>query len=311
MGRMTLDELAAAAPRVSPAPVPDWAWGCFRRRSIAYATGQEDARAAAVRIQAQGVVGQLQIPAWRPDVSGREDLHACTVEELLELCAADGGVADAAWTAGSLARSEPSGFQPYDRWSEPALLQRVGPALIAAPPSGAYLEDWRLQPGCAGLLVALRLMFETGADGLTRPRDGGLVISGEHALFVLDRRRPLPSSAPLPLQMRQAGDPYAFADMAFDCEATYGRRAPDGTFVAQASTHPLREGRPMPVTEGFSQTSILEILRQQVGGGAGRIVRQWRIDTLIGDAAIGPATACDRAGAAWLEHEAQGLRLGP
>jgi hypothetical protein len=307
---MTLQELALLASRASPAPVPSWAWGCFHRRSVTFATGHEDSGARAVRLQAQGMTGEICIPAWRPDVSGRESLHDCTVEELLELSAVEGDVADAAWSNGVMTWDNGSGFQPYEKWPEPGVLQRIGPGLIELAPSAAYMEDWRLQPGSSGLLVALRLMFETGLDGLTRPRDGGLLISGEHCIFALDRRRPLPSEAPVQQQMRQAGDPYAFADMAFDGEASYGRRQPDGTFKAVLSSNPFHEGATLPVTGGFSQTSISEVLRQQVGEGEDRIVRQWRIDTLIPDAAINPVTDCDKIGAAWLKREGKTLLRG-
>ncbi len=306
MTGMTLQELALKAPRASPAPVPAWAIGCFHRRGAAYASGQEDSASQAVRIQAQGLAGWLCIPHGRRGLADRRSLHDCTVDELLDACAADGGVADTAWSNGLLTSSGRSGVQPGDRWPEPLILQRVGPMLVAGPASGAYLEDWRLQPGGSGLLAGLRLMFETGTDGLTRPRDGGLLISGDHGLFTLDRRRPLPSRAPLPQQLRQAGDPYAFAEMAFDGEATYGRRGADGAFTAVLSTHPLRPGRPMPVSHGFSQTSILDILRQEVGEGDQRIVRQWRIDTLIAGVEIRFATACDDAATTGMAQEAQG-----
>jgi hypothetical protein len=307
---MTLDELAAAAPRSSPAPVPSWSQGCFHRRSIVYANGAEDTGGRAVWLQAQGLAGDLRIPAWRPDVSAREGLHDCSVEELLDLAAVEGGVADASWYNGTMSYDNPSAFQPYEQWPEPGLLQRVGPQLVEFAPSGAYLEDWRLQPGSSGLMIGLRLMFETGLDKLTRPRDGGLLIVGDHCLFALDRHRPLPSQAPVQQQMRAAGDPYAFADMVFDGEVSYARRQPDGTFKVALSTHPFREGHDVPVTDGFCQTSITDVLRQHLGEGDQRIVRQWRIDTLIAGAEISRATDVDKIGAAWLKREGKTLFRG-
>ena len=307
---MTLEELAAAAPRAAPAPVPAWSWGCFHRRGVAFAGGQEDVASRAVWIQAQGLSGFLRVPAWRPEVAPRGRLHGCTVEELLELSAVDGGVADAAFSNGAMSWDNPSDFQPYARWPDSAQMQRVGPSLIQTGPGAAYAEDWRLQPGSSGLLVGLRLMFETGLDGLTRPRDGGLLIAGEHCLFSLDRRRPLPSDAAVQQQMRQAGDPFAFADMAFDCETSYARRRKDGSFKVELSTNPFREGQDVPVTDGFIQTSISEVLRQSIGEGADKIVRQWRIDTLMAGMHVGLSTETDRAGAAWLKREGKTLLRG-
>ena len=304
---MTLDELAAAAPRAAPAPTPSWTWGCFHRRSVTYANGQEDAEARVVRLQGQGLTGELRVPAWRPDVSGREGLEACTVEELLELSAVDGRVADAAFGNGLMTWDNPAAFQPYEQWPEPGQMQRVGPGLIEFAPSGVQMQDWRLQPESGGLHVALRLMFETGLDGLTRPRDGGLILCGDHCLFSLDRRRPLPSDAPVQQQMRQAGDPFAFAEMAFDGETSYARRRADGRVRIELSTNPFAEGRAAPVLEDFVQTSISGVLRQVIGEGRDRIVRQWRIDTLIPDATISMVTEADKAGAAWLRKEGGSL----
>jgi hypothetical protein len=307
---MTLEELAAAAPRAAPAPTPAWTWGCWRRRSIAFAGGQEDTGAHAVRLQGQGLTGELRIPAWRPDVAARGQLSACTVEELLELSAIDGGVADAAFSNGEMSWDNPSAFQPYARWPEAGQMQRVGPALVEFAPSGAFLQDWRLEPGSGGLHAALRLMFETGLDGLTRPRDGGLIVCGDHCLFSLDRRRPLPSDAAVQQQMRQAGDPFAFADMAFDGETSYARRQKDGSYKVELSTDPFRQGQTVPVMSDFIPTSISEVLRQVIGEGPDRIVRQWRIDTLIPDAPITSTTETDKAGAAWLKREAKTLLRG-
>jgi hypothetical protein len=136
---MTLDELAAATPRASPAPTPSWTWGCFHRRSITYANGQEDRAARVVRLQGQGLTGELRVPAWRPDVSRREGLQACSVEELLELCAVEGKVADAAFANGQMTWTNPSSFQPYAQWPEPGQMQRVGGGLIEFAPSGAQM----------------------------------------------------------------------------------------------------------------------------------------------------------------------------
>jgi hypothetical protein len=111
-------------------------------------------------------------------------------------------------------------------------------------------------------------------------------------------------------QMRQAGDPYAFAEMAFDGETSYARRQAGGDFKVELSTNPFREGAAAPVCGDFVTTSIHDVLRQVIGEGPTRIVRQWRIDTLIPHAAIGPATEPDKAGAAWLKREGKILLRG-
>ena len=300
---MTLDDLAVSAPRAPLSPGPDWSWGCFFRRALAYASGQEAPAMEVIRLQAQGMTGELRLPAGRPDVAGRGGLHGCSADELLELCAADGGVAASAWSGETLAWDTPCTFQPSGGWPPPVTPRRIGPALIETAAGGAFVQDWRLQPGSGGLMASMRLMFETGTDGHTRPRDGGLLVAGGHGLFCLGRYRPLPSEAPVQWQMRQAGDPHAFADMVFEAETAYARRQPDGTFRVERSTNPFHEGQAIPIVESFLTTSISGVLRQEIDTAAGRIVRQWRVDTLRADAGIDLATPYDPASRAWLERE--------
>ena len=80
--------------------------------------------------------------------------------------------------------------------------------------------------------------------------------------------------------------------------------------MVELSTDPFREGGTVPITEDFVATSISEVLRQVIGEGKDRIVRQWRIDTLLPDVAIAMATEPDKAGAAWLKREGKSLLRG-
>ena len=240
---MRLEALAAAAPRLAADPVPDWIQGAYARRAILFADGVEDDRARCVRLQSQTLAAELWAPASRPDVSDRAGLHDCSGEELLGLAAVEGWAADTAWLDGGLVRTNPCGFQPCEALPAPGELRRVGPSLTEFAPDGAWRADWRLQSASAGLSVALRLMFETGADGLTRPRDGALILSGEHGLFVLGRRRPLMSMAPVQEQMRAGRDPAAFAETAFDGEVSYVRRGPSGDWRGGPVQQSVPRGR--------------------------------------------------------------------
>ncbi len=299
---MTLDELAASAPRTPSSPAPDGTWGCFSRHSLAYATGQDAPAIEGIRLQAQGMTGELRLPAARPDITGRGGLHGCSAELLLDLCAADGGVAASVWSGETLGWDTPCMFQPSGHWPPPVSPRRIGAALVETAVSGAFVQDWRLQPGSGGLLASMRLMFETGVDGHTRPRDGGLMIAGEHGLLCLGRYRPLPSDAPVQWQMRQAGDPHAFADMVFEAETAYARRQDDGAFRVERSTNPFHEGQTVPMVQTFLTTSISGVLRQEIDTAAGRIVRQWRVDTLLADVVIELATPYDPVDRAWVER---------
>jgi hypothetical protein len=295
---MKLIDLAAAQPFALPLNVPAWTLGAFHRRCITYATGAEDVTSRVIWVQSHGMTGDLRIPAWRPDVTGKAGLEDCSVEALALLAASEGGVARTGWSGEWMDWSGWAAFQPYDKWPEPGKLHRIGTCLIETPPSEIYVEDWRLQPGGDGLLAGLRLVSETGADGVARARDGGIVIAGEHAIFVLDRRSPIAEGVPVARQILQAADPRALAAAAFDFTAAYARRDASGDYVAQLAVNPFDEGQVLPITDGFRPGQPGHLLQQ-----VGDIERLWAIDTLVMREAVGLATPASADGTAWLARE--------
>jgi hypothetical protein len=280
--------LARAAPQARPPAVPGWTLGCFHRRCITYATGVEDVSTRVVWIQSHGLTGDIRIPADRADVSHRAGLAACTGEELEALALAEGGVADTAWDGAQMSWSNWAALQPYDKWPEPGELRRVGASLLEFAPSGIYVEDWRLQPGSSGPLIGLRLVSEDGA-----PRDGGLVIAGDHALFALGRRAPLESDDPLPSQVRRGVDPARL----FEAEARYATRRGE-EYVTRLATNPFSEGQALDF-DGFEPGPEPGLLRQGP--------RLWRVDTLLPEVAAPTATPAEASGLAWLERESPRL----
>jgi len=300
---MTLEELARAAPFTRPLAVPAWTLGCFHRRSITYADGTEDAAVRVIWVQSHGLTGDLRIPARRPDLAGRRSLADCTRDELVELAKGEGGVADTSFPGGRMDWTNWAAFQPYDKWPEAGQLRRVGPALIEFAPSGIYVEDWRLQPGSAGLRVGLRLISETAPGAEPAPRDGGLVIAGDHAILALARRRALPAAGPVHRQL--AADPSLAADV-FDAEASYARRGPDGDWRVELAIDPFAEGKAPPLT-GFAADQQGR-LRQTLEDG---VVRLWSIDTLLADQPLDAATDAAPEGQAWLRRESETLLAAP
>ncbi|HEY3697006.1 hypothetical protein [Phenylobacterium sp.] len=296
---MTLEELARTAPFARPPAVPAWSLGCFHRRSITYATGAEDMATRVIWVQSHGLTGDLRLPAARPDVGHRRGLADCTADELAALAQGEGGVADTGLCDGRMTWSNWAAFQPYDKWPEPGELRRVGPALIEFAPSGIYVEDWRLQPGSAGLRVGLRLVSETPPGGPEAPRDGGLVIAGEHAIFALARRAALPAQAPVHRQL--AVDP-SLAAAAFDARALYARRGVGGGWRVALSVDPFAEGAFLDLG-GFRASGPGELLQSLEDGTA----RRWRIDTLLADQPAEPATGADEVALAWLAGEGDTL----
>jgi hypothetical protein len=296
---MNLEDLARATPFARPLAVPAWTLGCFHRRSITYATGAEDAATRVIWIQSHGLTGDLRIPVRRPDLNGRASIAECAPEQRVELAKGEGGVADTAFADGRMSWGNWAAFQPYDKWPEPGELRRIGPALIEFAPSGIYVEDWRLQPGSAGLRVGLRLVCETTPGGAPQPRDGGLVISGEHAIFALTRRRPLAEGVPAHRQLE--ADP-ALAGAVFDAQAAYARQGADGRWRIALAVDPFMEGRELEL-EGFTSGEP-GFLSQTLACGTERL---WRIDTLLADQAPDLATPALAEGEAWLAREASVL----
>jgi len=288
---MNLATLAREAPFARPLAVPAWTLGCWKRRCITYANGREDAETTVIWIQSHGLTGDLRIPRWRPSAEGKTDFGDFSADALALLASVEGGVADTSWAGERMAWSNWSAFQPYDKWPEPGVLQRVGTSLIESAPSGIYVEDWRLQPGSSGLMVGLRLEAEI-RQGVRRRRDGGLVICGDHALFTLGRFEELPEEIPAQRQLAQG------AARIFEAEASYCLRDGDG-FRVVLSTNPFRHGEAAPFDDGFEAVEP-DLLRQTVGD----VVRVWRVDTLLPAVEVPLATPASAAGLAWLEKEA-------
>jgi hypothetical protein len=290
---VNLLDLAAAAPQAGPLRVPAWTLGCFHRRAISYANGCTDLATRVIWLQSHGLTGDLRVPAERPDVTHRAGLADCSREELEALVQAEGGVAETAFAADRMSWSEWAAFQPYDKWPEPAELRRVGDCLLEFAPSGIYVEDWRLQPRSAGPRIGLRLIGENG-----RPRDGGLLIVGEHAIFAIARPEALDSDDPLPLQVRRARDPAALTARIFAAGASYAVRGRGGAWEVTLSTNPFLEGKPLDL-DGFAPGPGPRLLRQAVGAGE----RLWRIDTLLACQDAPLATSASDSGLAWLARE--------
>jgi hypothetical protein len=108
--------------------------------------------------------------------------------------------------------------------------------MIERAPSGAYEEDWRLQPGSRSFAIHL-----TERDAPTRTC---LFVAGEHAIYARNRAVDLPSDKTLLELARGADyDPDHLRQLV-DCEFSYARRAqPGGDYLIELSTLPWREGQ--------------------------------------------------------------------
>lgn len=302
---MSLAALARSHPYAEPLAAPEWTLGCFHRRCITFATGIEDTATRVIWIQSHGLTTDLRLPLHRPDVLGRGGLAACTPQERAQLARGEGFIARTAWDGALMSWDTLTAFQPYNKWPEPGRLQRVGACLIEWAPSGVYVEDWRLQPGSAGLSVGLELISETGVDGVERPRSGGLVIAGTHAILLIGRRGPLVEGRAHDLL---AAVPELWPEV-FDAEVAYARLGPNG-WTTQLSVNALAEGARLFDDASFSQGPQPNTLVQRnEDTQSGWRERLWRIDTLLADQARGPGTPASPEGLVWLTREADALGL--
>jgi len=161
---MTLFELAERHPVMPDSAVPEWTMGCFRRRSITFFSGETDTETQVYWLQS----GRL-CADFRFGLPGQVEV----------------GVAHATWDGRQMRWSEWTALADRDKWPEPADLRRVGNSLMEFAPSGAYVEDWRLQPHESGLLAGLRLVDEQDAEtGQIRHTGGGLLVCGQHIALV-------------------------------------------------------------------------------------------------------------------------------
>jgi hypothetical protein len=314
---MTLDELVrslcaaggatAAAPESTGAP--DWAIGCFKRRSITFFDGATDTSTEVTWLQTPRLTFDLRLPAARPsrrDLRGNDDLSP---DACLALAQFEGGLARTSWDGERMAWSAWCALQLHDKWPEPGLLRRVGDCLIEHAPSGAYVEDWRLQPSSAGPLLGLRLLEERDLDrGVVVHRGGGLLVCGEHAGFVRGRPRPFPARGRLVDAVRAAANDPDLLRAAFAFEASYGKRAQGGdSFTVLASTDPRREQQPLLALDGFELGDAGQSVVQRSIERGRSLERLFTVEVSKPDFPFPVTTFATSAAHAWLSTEADTL----
>ena len=197
--------------------VPGWQVGCWVREIITFATPEYNGNTFPLRddttfvvwLQTSSRCADIRLgvdhpghPAAGPSPgrAGRPitSLKNATGPELLALSGADGwtgrcrapsmrdegimGAPAAALTAVNdwYEDAYSTGLPTDQKFPELGEMRRVGNSCLEFAPSGAYVEDWRLQPGSAGLSVSLVLLNQDLEEpsGIVQ-----FVSSGNHACF--------------------------------------------------------------------------------------------------------------------------------
>lgn len=292
--------------------VPVWTLGCFRRRSITFFNGDSDDTTLVLWLQSRGLTGDLRLAADHPKVPSREALSDLPLAELVRLAEAEGGMSPtrfegaSAELSGTMNWLDWNAFQVHAKWPEPGQLRRVGDCLIEFAPSGAYVEDWRLQPGGDGPLIGLSLLEERDEKGKLLHRGGGLVITGEHAILVRGRAEALPPCERITDLVERATKEPKLLDAIFGFEASYARRDASGRYVVQASTLPWREGKPLMAFGGFTLQDGVVLQKARENNRA--VERRFTVDTLESNYEDWLATPAAASAVNWLHEEKTLLR---
>ncbi len=226
--------------------VPKQMIGCWKRLNLRFADGTEDKTTCVIWLQTLSGVGDIRIPASRPDLRDRRGLADCSKDELLKLAEQDCfcGVtlfdpdAKPFPTANWPKEAYLFRFQPVITFPEPGWIewQDFETCMIETAPSGAYEEDWRLLPESRS--------FAAHLSKLGAPSATCLYVVGDHAIYARNRTVDLPSDKSLLELASDAQYERGRLEELLDCEFSYARRAhPGDEYKIMASTLPWREGK--------------------------------------------------------------------
>jgi hypothetical protein len=304
---MHLNELVTRYPRQPTQGVPDWMLGFYKRRAISFADGLTDTQTHVCWFQSRNFTIDLRLPLEEHQVNAKS-LLAYSAEELQQLANYEGWEALCSWEGEVLSWHTDTSLQLHNRWPEPGLLKRIGNCMIEFAPSGAYVEDWRLQTSAAGALIGLRLLEEKELEsGIVRHRGGGLIVCGEHAALVLGRSHPIQSSVPLREWVAQyAQDPQRLR-RAFNFETSVARGSLDEGYNVTLSTCAARVGQPLIALDGFEpQADGVHVIQRLLIDGLA-CERLFIIDTLEPHVSYAQSTGFTRSAALWHERESPTL----
>jgi hypothetical protein len=305
---MHLLDLVSRHARQPDHGVPDWMLGFYKRRAISFADGLTDTQTHVCWFQSRNFTIDLRLPL-EPSQVAAKPLQAYSPEELQVLANYEGWEALCSWQGETLSWHSETSLQLHNRWPEPGVLKRIGNCMIEFSPSGAYVEDWRLQTSAPGPLIGLRLIEEKELEsGVVHHRGGGLIVCGEYAALVLGRAEPLDSEAgSLREQVARNGADRQWLDRAFNFETSVAIGSLADGYTVNLSTCPARLGQSLIALDGFELHAdgqhVSQLLR--VDG----IVRQrlFSIDTLEPAVSFAQATGFSDDAAQWYARESPTL----
>jgi hypothetical protein len=224
--------------------VPDRMIGCWVRRYIQFTDGTRDTANHAIWVQTASGMGDMRIRADRPAMRHRAHLVDCSDSELLALAEQDCSCATtvldesttpyptATWQRGN------DGFanQPVQNFPEPGWFawREAGDCMMEWAPSGAYEEEWRLQPRSQDFAIYLVRAEPAPATCL--------YIAGDYAMLARDRSGKVEQKRPLPEVVAAARHALAPVAPLLDSEFSFAQRQNRQSYEIQLSTLPWKEG---------------------------------------------------------------------
>lgn len=216
-------------------------------------------------------------------------------------------------------RDADAALQVHNRWTEPAILKRVGNCMVEFCPSDAYVEDWRVQPTSAGPLVGLRLLEERElATGKLWHKGGGLIVCGEYAGLVLGRAEAInkPSAEATLTEMVAAAklDKNSLNQL-FNFETTFAKGSLENGFKVALTTKANRLGHTIFPLDGFEAPTKyrhatlgeIDIIRQTLTIAGIACERLFTIDTIEAHVDFSQSTSISKDTADWFERESATL----
>jgi hypothetical protein len=312
---MTLKELINNYSQPAKTGVPDWLLGCFRRYSISFANGTSDLKTQVFWLQSRNFTIDIRMPMQSKQVSVKP-LDDYTNEELQLLANYEGFSATTDWNGELLSwRDADAALQIHNRWTQPAILKRVGNCMVEFCPSDAYVEDWRAQPTPAGPLVGLRLLEELETStGAIRHQGGGLIVSGDYAGLVLGRAKevvkPLADITLNSLVAALSGDKKQLSQL-FNFETSVAKGNLEVGFKVDISTQTNRLGQTIFSLDGFEAPckyqhktlGEIEIVRQKLIINGQACERLFTIDTIEPQIEFSQSTPVTKETAEWYVRE--------
>jgi hypothetical protein len=312
---MTLKELVYLHSRRPERSVPEWLLGCFRRYSISFANGLTDLQTQVYWLQSRNFTIDIRLPREAEQLAAKP-LTGYTRDELQRLANYEGFSANTDWDGTILSwQKADAALQLHSRWTEPAILKRVGNCMVEFCPSNTYVEDWRLQPSSPGTLVGLRLIEEREiSSGLLRHKGGGLIVCGDYAGLVLGRSHEITTptvETPLTTMAANANGDEVLLNRLFNFETSVAQGSLEQGFSVMLSTQASRLGHDLFTLDGFEapvsyqdkHLGDVEIIRQKLTIEGKSCERLFLIDTIESHINFDQTTDSTPETQVWFERE--------